>query len=54
MQWVKAYAAAFRIIDRDGDKVVQINQHGCHHYGKSPSPFLLEKLPSNEGGDDDM
>ena len=54
MQWMKSETAPVRVIDRVGEEVIQIDQHGRNHNDESmPHPIRVEPL-RNRGGHCEM
>ena len=54
MQGVKADAATRGIIYGVGDKVVEVDQHGCHHNRITEFPVMTVKQGDHNGGNDKM
>ena len=52
MQGVEANTATTRIIDGRCQKVIEIHQHGGHHYEIGPFPILSKKQGDHDGRND--
>ena len=51
---MKADAAPVRVIDRRGQQMVEVNDHGQQHNQPRPSPAVGKSQPGDRAGNEDM
>ena len=54
MQWVEPDTASTRAIDRAGQQVIQIDQHGAHQYQIGQVPISAKPKPNYQSWQNKM